>query len=103
MPLKRKNPPTTGQSEPAKSSKKAQLLEDISLLYRDLKTIKFEPFQPEKERVAQVLLLTDFLTKPVPANYFNLFFTSDLFDLIIRNTNKYASIQRLNKSKKARE
>jgi hypothetical protein len=103
MPPKRKNPPTTGQSEPAKSSKKAQLLEDISSLYGDLKTIEFEPFQPEKERVAQALLPTDFPTKPVPADYFNLFFTSDLFDLIVRNTNKYASIQRLNKSEKARE
>jgi hypothetical protein len=52
MPPKCKNPPTIGQSEPAKSSKKAQLLEDISSLYGDLKTIEFEPFQPEKERVA---------------------------------------------------
>jgi hypothetical protein len=103
MPLKRKSPPTTSQPAPAKSSKKAQLLKDISLLYGDLKTIEFEPFQPEKERVAQALLPTDFPPKPAPANYFNLFFTSDLFDLIVRNTNKYASIQRLNKSKKTRE
>jgi hypothetical protein len=103
MPPKRKSPPTEGQLGPNKASKKTQLLEELFVNFGDLKSIQFEPFRPEQERLAEALLPSNFPTQPVPSDYFSLFFTSDIFDLIVRNTNKYASIQRLDRAEKARE
>jgi hypothetical protein len=71
--------------------------------FGDLKSIQFELFQPKEECPAKAILLSNFPTQPVPSDYFNLFFTSDLFDLITRNTNKYAAIQRLDTAEKGRE
>ena len=73
MPLKRKTLPTRGQSEPKKASKKSQLLEDLLPKFGDLKSIEFEPFQPEKERPAKALLPSNFPTQAQPSDYFNLF------------------------------
>jgi hypothetical protein len=103
MPPKRKIPPTEDQLGPNKASTKTQLREELFAHFGDLKSVQFKPFQPEKDRPAKALLPSTFSTQPIPSDYFNLFFTSDLFDLIVRNTNKYASIQRLNKAERARE
>jgi hypothetical protein len=45
----------------------------------------------------QTNLPSDFLTSPQPIDYFNLFFASDLFDTIVRNTNVYVSSERFKK------
>jgi hypothetical protein len=103
MPPKRKSPLTEAQLEPNKASKKAHFIEELVTKFGDLKSIQFEPFQPEQERPAEAHLPANFLIRPAPSDYFDLFFISDLFDLIVRNTNKYASIQRLNKAEKTRE
>ena len=103
MPPKRKLPPIECSSEPSKRSKTTCLTDQLITEFGDLKSIQFEPFQPEQSRPAEALLPSSFPTNPLPSDYFNLFFTSDLFDLIVRNTNKYAAIQRLDKAEKGRE
>ena len=103
MSPKRKSLPTEGQLGPNKASKKTYLLEELVTSFGDLKSIEFEPFQPEQERPAKALLPLNFLIQPLPSDYFNLFFTPDLYELIIRNTNKYAAIQRLDKVEKVQE
>ena len=103
MPPKRKSPPTEGQLGPNKASKKTHLLEELVTSFRDLKSIEFEPFQLEQECPAKALLSSNFLIQLLPSDYFNLFFTPDLYKLIVRNTNKYVAIQRLNKVEKVQE
>jgi hypothetical protein len=103
MPPKRKTPPLQGQSEPSKSSKKLRTVEELLTEFGDLKSIQFEPFQPEQERPARALLPSNFPSQPTPYDYFNLYFTSHLFDLISHNTNKYAELQRLHKEERLRE
>jgi hypothetical protein len=103
MPPKRKIPPIERSSEPLKRSKTTYLTDQLITEFGDLKSIQYEPFQPEQIRPAEALLSSNFPTNPLPSDYFNLFFTSDLFDLIVRNTNKYAAIQRLDKEEKGRE
>ena len=103
MPPKRKSPPTEGQLGPNKASKKTHLLEELVTSFRDLKSIEFEPFQLEQECPAKALLPSNFPIQLLPSDYFNLFFTPDLYELIVRNTNKYAAIQRLDKVKKVQE
>ena len=103
MPPKRKIPPLEGQLEPDKPSKRHNKIEELLNQFGDLKSIEFEPFKPEPERPARAKLPSDFPAQPSPYDYFNLFFTSDLFDLITYNTNKYAIIQRLNKEEQQRE
>ena len=103
MPPKRKILLIKRFSEPLKRSKTTYLTDQLITEFGDLKSIQYEPFQPEQTRPAEALLLSNFLTNPLPSDYFNLFFTSDLFDLIVRNTNKYAAIQRLDKEEKGRE
>ena len=102
MPPKRKTPPTEGQSGPNKASKKTQLLEELATGFGDLKSIEFEPFRPEQERPAKAILPSNFPIQPLPSDYFNLYLTPDLYELIVRNTNKYAAIQRLDKEEKVR-
>ena len=103
MPPKRKSPPTEGQLGPNPKVLKADLVDTLISEFGDLQSTQFEPFQPEKERPARAILPSNFPTQPAPSDYFNLFFTSDLFDLITRNTNKYAAIQRLDTAEKGRE
>jgi hypothetical protein len=103
MPPKRKSPPTEDQLGSNPKLQKTGLLNTLVSEFGDLKSIQFEPFRPEERCLAQALLPSNFPTQPIPFDYFNLFFTSDLFDLITHNTNKYAAIQRLDKVEKGRE
>jgi hypothetical protein len=103
MPPKRKTPPTEGQLRSNPKVLKADLVDILISEFGDPQSTPFEPFQPEKECPARAILPSNFPTQPVPSDYFNLFFTSDLFDLITRNTNKYAAIQRLDTAEKGRE
>src|SRR4051794_3906179 len=103
MPPKRKISPLEGQLEPDKPSKRHNKIEELLNQFGDLKSIEFEPFKPEPERPAEVNLPSNFPTQPSPYDYFNLFFTSDLFDLITHNTNKYAAMVRLNKEEQQRK
>jgi hypothetical protein len=103
MPPKRKIPLLERSSEPSKRPKTTCLTDQLIAEFGDLKSIQFEPFQPEQIPPAEALLPSNFPSHPLPSDYFNLFFTSDLFDLIVRNTNKYAAIQRLDKEEKGRE
>src|SRR5271170_5751629 len=102
MPPKRKTPPTEDPLGPPNTSKKTHILEELFTQFGDLQSIQFEPFQPEQARDTRALLPPTFPINAAPSDYFDLFFTSDLFDLIVRNTNKYASIQRLDKTEKRR-
>jgi hypothetical protein len=65
MPPKRKSPPTEGQLEPNKASKRTHLLEELVADFGDLKSIQFEPFRPEQERPAEALLPSNFPIQPV--------------------------------------
>ena len=103
MPPKRKILPTEGQLGSNPKVLKADLVDTLISEFGDLQSIQFELFQPEKERPVRAVLPSNFPTQLVPSDYFNLFFTSDLFELITRNTNKYAAIQRLDTAEKGRE
>jgi uncharacterized circularly permuted ATP-grasp superfamily protein len=58
---------------------------------------------PEKGCPAKALLPPIFPSNPIPHDYFNLLFPSNLYDIIARNTNIYAGFQRLDKGERQRE
>lgn len=110
MPPKRKTPPAASepsqpkpQKRPKEKETKALIVHEIIEQYGDLKNIEFIPFPPEDKRAAKPLLPTTFPTKPTPADYFTLFFTDNVYDMITKNTNKYASIRRRDVENKQRE
>jgi hypothetical protein len=89
------SPERTNQS--AKPTKpKARSLEDILYEFGPIKGVSYTLFQTEQRRPTQALLPPLFPLKPHPFNYFNLFFTYDLFRTITTNTNRYTDIQRIN-------
>jgi hypothetical protein len=55
----RKSPPTEGQLEPKKPSKKAYILNELVTEFGDLKSIQFVPFEPEESRPAEALSPSD--------------------------------------------
>jgi hypothetical protein len=72
---------------------KAEPFKDILLEFGLITHVSYEPFQPDLEQVARVLLATYFPQKLYLFNYFTLFFTDKLFQIIITNANRYASIR----------
>ena len=70
-------------------------LEEILAQFEPLENVVFEPIQPEPHRAAQPLLPPGFSITSHPFDYFTLFFTHNLFQLITKHTNKYAAIQRM--------
>jgi len=74
---------------------KAQSLEDILHQLGPIIDVSFEPFKCELGQTAKALLPTSFPLKAYPFDYFSLFFTRELFQIITTNTNRYASIQKL--------
>lgn len=78
-------------------------MEDILAQYGDLSSIKFDPFVPEKLRKAYTTLPPTFPTTPSPFDYFALFFTPELFDIIAKHTNEYAAEKRLQADPEARK
>ncbi len=77
------------------TTKKPRSLEDILLTLGPITGVSYEPFQTEPKQDARPLLPPNFPPKPHPFDYFSLFFTRALFQIITTNTNRYANIQRL--------
>ena len=89
---------------PQPKKQNAQSLEDILLSLGPITGVSYEPFKPEPKQAARALLPSSFPQNPHPFDYFSLFFTRDLFQTITTNTNRYASIQRLQvQQERARE
>jgi Transposase IS4 len=76
-------------------TKKTKTLEQILAEFEPLNKVVFEPIQVEPQRAAQPLLPPTFTTTSHPFDYFTLFFTHDLLELITKHTNQYAAIQRI--------
>ena len=70
-------------------------LQEILAQFEPLENVVFEPIQLEPQRAAQPLLPPSFSITSHPFDYFTLFFTHDLFQLITKHTNDYAAIKRL--------
>ena len=62
MPPKRKLPFIDDQSGPNLKVQKTDLVSALISEFRDLQSIQFEPFQPEKECSARAILPSDFPT-----------------------------------------
>jgi Transposase IS4 len=75
-------------------TKKTKTLEQILAEFEPLNKVVFKPIQVEPQRAAQPLLPPTFTTTSHPFDYFALFFTHDLLELITKHTNQYAAIQR---------
>ena len=110
MPPKRKIPPTADETSQLEPNKKPQpekkttfTLSEIIEQYGNLKSVEFVPFLPEEKRAAKPLLPTNFPIEPTPANFFDLFFTDDIYKLISENTNKFTLNHRENTEKRQRE
>ena len=84
MPPKHKTSPNTIERYTTKALKKSDLLSELSKEYRNLPEIKFESFVPEKDCSTKVLLPPMFPSNPIPHDYFDLLFPSDLYDIIIK-------------------
>ena len=78
-------------------------LEQILSQFEPLEKVVFEPLQTEPQRAAQPLLPPTFSTTTHPFDYFALFFTHSLFQLITKHTNEYVAIQRIQAGQGDRE
>ena len=105
MPPKRKTLPSKESSKTKKRQKTSDKITQLIADFRDLELLKYTLFQPEPDRPTQAILPLDFPTSPLlqPIDYFNLFFTPDLFDIITRNTNMYISYERLKNEERTQE
>jgi hypothetical protein len=81
----------------ATTSGKARSLDEILAEFGSIDQVVFEPVQLEPHKDAQALLPLAFSANSHPFDYFALFFTPKLFDIITKNTNQYATTQRLHK------
>ena len=79
------------------TTRKARTLEELLAEFDPIDQVIFEPVQLEPHRDAEALLPPTFSTNSHPIDYFTLFFTPYLFTTITNNTNRYATIQRLQK------
>jgi hypothetical protein len=70
-------------------------LDEILAQFQPIDQVIFEPMQPEPPQVARALLPASFSVQSHPFDYFILFFTHTLLELITKHTNQYAAIQRL--------
>jgi hypothetical protein len=71
-------------------------LEDILNQIGLISDVQFDPFQPKQpQQSPHALLPFSFPQDSHPFDYFSLFFTPTLFETISRNTNQYASQQKL--------
>jgi hypothetical protein len=75
---------------------KARSLQEILDEFSPLIDITYEPVKVKDHREAQPLLPSTFIEHSHLYNYFTLFFTPNLFNLITKNTNEYANIHRIN-------
>ena len=82
-----------------------QSLTDILDRLGPISNVLYTPFQPEEPlQLATALLPPTFPQNAYPFDYFSLFFTPDIFKQITTNTNRYASLQRMQvQQERARE
>jgi hypothetical protein len=94
MPPKRKAPIDT--NTPNKSAKKKATVNKLRQQFEP-SSVVFTPFQPKLLRPASTNLPTTFppILQATPFDYFTLFFTTDLYKLIAKNTNTYAATQHM--------
>jgi hypothetical protein len=78
------------------TQRKAHSLQEILNEFSPLTDITYKPVKVEDHREAQPLLPSTFTEDTHPFDYFILFFTRTLFNLITKNTNEYAAIHRIN-------
>jgi Transposase IS4 len=100
------SPNYSGNSSPPpqRAERKSQVLEDILEKLGPVDQVSYTPFKIEPPLPPKPLLPSSFPSNPHPFDYFSLFFTPDLFKTITRNTNRYASIYRLQvQQERARE
>jgi hypothetical protein len=83
--------PETHNSVPPKQ--KPRTLQDILNEFGDPEKVQFDPFQPEAYRKAYATLPPSFPSRPQPIDFFSLFLTDDLWQIITKNTNRYAAFQ----------
>ncbi|PVH67639.1 hypothetical protein DL98DRAFT_279450 [Cadophora sp. DSE1049] len=96
----------SSDSEAPPPIKKAKLeaLEAILDEFGPITKVSFKPFECEAPRLAKATLPPDFPPTVEPYDYFALFFTPDLLKVITSNTNRYASLQRIQvKQERARQ
>jgi hypothetical protein len=77
------------------TQRKAHSLQEILNEFSPLTDITYKPVKVEDHREAQPLLPSTFTEDTHPFDYFILFFTRTLFNLITKNTNEYAAIHRI--------
>jgi hypothetical protein len=78
------------------TQRKARSLQEILDEFSPLIDIIYKLVKVEDYREAQPLLPSTFIEDSYLFDYFILFFTHTLFDLITKNINKYAAIHRIN-------
>jgi hypothetical protein len=83
--------------------RKERSLQEILDEFSPLTDITYEPVKVEDHREAYARLLPTFIKHFHLYNYFALFFTPNLFNLITKNTNEYAAIYRTNVEEGQRE
>ena len=92
------------EAPPPLKKAKLQALEDILNEFGPITSVSFEPFECETPRPAKAILPPDFPPSAHPYDYFALFFTPTLLQIITSNTNRYANLQRMRvKQERARQ
>jgi hypothetical protein len=85
-------------TQPTTAPKKARTLDEILAEFGPVDQVVFEPIELESHKDAQALLPATFSSQSHPYDYFALFFTLELVQLITTHTNQYAAMQRLHKN-----
>jgi hypothetical protein len=98
-----KQPSTKQPSIKQPTQRKEHSLQEILDEFSPLIDITYEPVKVEDHREAYTRLPPTFTEHSHLYNYFALFFIPNLFNLITKNTNKYAAIHRTNIEEGQRE
>lgn len=89
---------------PPKKKAKPPSLQEILDEFGPITSVTFDPFKCEPPRLATATLPPSFPVSAHPFDYFTLFFTPALLQIITSNTNHYANLQRMRvKQERARE
>jgi hypothetical protein len=98
-----KQPSTKQPSMKQPTQHKERSLQEILDEFSPLIDIMYEPVKVEDYREAYARLPPTFMEHFHLYNYFALFFTPNLFNLITKNTNEYTAIHRTNVEEGQRE
>jgi hypothetical protein len=102
-PLDNANSSDSEAPPPAKKTK-LEALEAILDEFGPITDVSFDPFICEPPQPAKATLPPNFPSTAGPYDYFTLFFTPALLQIITSNTNQYANLQRMRvKQERARE